>query len=114
MNKTNKTVRNISSAKLSLGLLTGVLTVACLPQAGLSAQASALLFGNDYDLANFRIANVIGRAFPQLADAGNGSFQLGRVERIDSVSIELSHASKGVYHLRTDRSKRRRVFLHES
>ena len=93
----NEGVGHTPPTRLALGLFTGVLTVACLPQASLSAQASALLFGHDYDIANFGVTaqeEVINATTP---DGGGqtGSFQLGRVERIDRVSIELSHSARG-------------------
>ena len=86
--------RSLPPARLALGLLAGVLTVACLPQASLSAQSgSFMLFANDYDIPGFgQFGDVINATTP---DGGGqtGSFQLGRVARIDSVSIELSHES---------------------
>ena len=89
-------MKDTSFTKSSLGLLAGVLTAAFLPQASLSAQSgSFMLFGFDYDVAgfgqDFSGEDAISATQP---DGGGqtGSFQLGRVDRIDSVSIELSHA----------------------
>ena len=90
-NRGTSDARSLPSAKLALGLLAGVLTVACLPQASLSAQTgSFMLFGYDYDIPGFSFGDVISATLP--AGGGQtGSFQLGRVDRIESVSVELSH-----------------------
>ena len=86
-------MKDTPPVKLSFALLAGVLTVAGLSQASLSAQASALLFGHDYEVRDFGIfpEDAISATRPASA-AQTGAFQLGQVARIDSVSIELSHS----------------------
>ena len=80
-----------------LGLIAGVLTVACLPQASLSAQ-SMLLFGHDYDIPTFGSSpeDAIHATGSLNSGSGrSGSFELGRVMSIDSVSVELAHTYLG-------------------
>ena len=95
-NRGTSDARSLPSAKLALGLLAGVLTVACLPQASLSAQTgSFMLFGHDYDIPGFgqSAGDVINATLPG-GGGQTGAFQLGRVDRIDSISIELSHSRR--------------------
>ena len=56
-----------------------------------------MLFGHDYDVEDAWVlppAPVINATRPG-GGGQTGTFQLGRVDRIDSVSIELSHAGRG-------------------
>ena len=69
---------------------------ACLSQAGLSAESLALLFRHSYDIVSFGHfgAEAISATMPAGGGQRTGAFQLEAVARIDSVSIELSHADR--------------------
>ena len=80
--------------KSSFVFLTGALSVACLSQASLSAQAPSLLFSHDYDISVFfGGVDIINLELPSGSrrDTRTGVIELDRVARIDSVSIEINH-----------------------